>query len=131
MSYTHLSFQERYYIELELKKGMFQKDIAASLGRDPSTLSRELSRNVQGAWLPSSSANNKALERHAEKPKAIKLTAEIKTKISEYIIQGWSPEQVAGRLKKDDVISIHHETIYQYILADEKSGGELHSHLRH
>jgi len=44
-------------------------------------------------------------------------TVEIKTKISEYITQDWSPEQVAGRLKKDGVISIHHETIYQYVLA--------------
>jgi len=41
MAYTHLSFKERHYIELERKKGTLQKDIAASLGRDPSTLSRE------------------------------------------------------------------------------------------
>jgi len=41
-----------------------------------------------------------ALKRHTNKPKAIKLTDEIKSKISEYIAQDWSPEQVAGRLKK-------------------------------
>jgi len=29
------------------------------------------------------------------------------------------------------VISIHHETIYQYVLADKKSGGVLYTHLRH
>jgi len=48
MAYTHLSFEERHYIELERKKGALQKDIAVSLGRSPSTLSRELSRNVGG-----------------------------------------------------------------------------------
>jgi len=131
MAYTHLSLEERHYIELERKKGTLQQDIAVSLGRSPSTLSRELSRNVGKRNYRHVQANKMALERHANKPKAIKLTDEIKTKISEYIAQDWSPEQVAGRLKKDGVISIHHETIYQYILADKKSGGELFTHLRH
>jgi len=131
MSYTHLSFKERHYIELEFKKGALQKDIAASLGRAPSTLSRELSRNIGERGYRHLQANKKAVERHADKPKAIKLTSKIKAQLSEYIAQDWSPEQVAGRFKKDGVISIHHETIYQYILADKKSGGELYTHLRH
>jgi len=33
MAYTHLSFEERHYIEVERKKGALQKDIAVSLGR--------------------------------------------------------------------------------------------------
>jgi len=104
MAYTHLSFKERHYIELERKKGRLQKDIAASLGRDPSTLSRELSRNVGERNYRHSQANKMALERHRNKPKAIKMTDEIKTKISEYISQDWSPEQVAGRLKKKEAL---------------------------
>jgi len=100
MAYTQLSFKERHYIELERKKGTLQKDIAASLGRSPSTLSRELSRNVGKRNYRHVQANKMALKRHYEKPKATKLTDEIKTKISEYIAQDWSPEQVAGRLKK-------------------------------
>jgi IS30 family transposase len=33
--------------------------------------------------------------------------------------------------KKEEVVDLHHETIYQYILADKQSGGDLYRHLRH
>ncbi|MDT8424910.1 MAG: IS30 family transposase, partial [Methyloprofundus sp.] len=33
--------------------------------------------------------------------------------------------------KQENVISLHHETIYQHVLADKKAGGELYKHLRH
>jgi IS30 family transposase len=59
------------------------------------------------------------------------MTDEIIDIIDGYIRQDWSPEQVAGRLKKDNVIDLHHETIYQYILSDKHSGGDLYTHLRH
>ncbi|MDQ7005503.1 MAG: IS30 family transposase [Ghiorsea sp.] len=131
MRYKQLNLQERHYIELERKKGTLQKDIASALGRSCSTLCRELSRNTGQRGYRHIQANNKAFTRHKDKPKAIKLTNDIKTVISEYIEQDWSPEQVAGRLKKDDVISVHHETIYQYVLADKKAGGVLYTHLRH
>jgi transposase, IS30 family len=42
----------------------------------------------------------------------------------------WSPEQITGRLKLEGVESISHETIYQRILEDKKSGGTLYTHLR-
>ena len=48
-----------------------------------------------------------------------------------YIRQDWRPEQVAGRLKQEGIISVRHETIYQYIVADQKAGGTLYQHLRH
>jgi IS30 family transposase len=31
----------------------------------------------------------------------------------------------------DGIVDLHHETIYQYILADKQSGGDLYTHLRH
>jgi IS30 family transposase len=34
-----------------------------------------------------------------------------------------------GRLKKEGIISLHHETIYPHILVDKKAGGELYKHL--
>ena len=41
------------------------------------------------------------------------------------------PKQITGRLKPENIISIHHETIYQHILTDKKDGGTLYKHLRH
>lgn len=51
--------------------------------------------------------------------------------IKRYIEEDWSPEQIAGRMAKDGVIQLHHETIDQLILADKQAGGTLYTHLRH
>ncbi len=43
----------------------------------------------------------------------------------------WSSEQIVGRLKDYKAVSFHHETIYQNILNDKQSEGELYKLLRH
>jgi IS30 family transposase len=131
MSYQHLRLEERHYIELERKKGISQGEIAKSLGRSQSSISREIHRNTGQRGYFHGQANVLANSRHKEKPKRIKLTDDIKKIIGVYLEQDWSPEQVAGRLKKDGIIELHHETIYQYILRDKYAGGELYQYLRH
>lgn len=42
----------------------------------------------------------------------------------------WSPEQIAGRLKRERRLSIRHEPIYRYVWADKRAGGTLYRHLR-
>src|SRR6476646_4801269 len=42
MSYRQLTLDERYHIEVHLKEGLSQADIARRLGRAPSTIAREL-----------------------------------------------------------------------------------------
>lgn len=131
MSYTHLSLEERHYIEIEKKLGRSLNKIAEALGRAQSTLSRELSRNTGQRGYRHKQADRLADERHATKAKASKLTDEIKPLIRGYLEEDWSPEQIAGRLKDEGVIELHHETIYQFVLADKQAGGELYKHLRH
>src|SRR5699024_6408123 len=43
--YKHLTLSEREYLELKLKEGKSLRQIAAALGRSPSTISREVKRN--------------------------------------------------------------------------------------
>ena len=43
----------------------------------------------------------------------------------------WSPDQISGRLAKDGVAFISHESIYQHVWKDKKDGGTLYLHLRH
>jgi transposase, IS30 family len=131
MSYKHLDLAQRYYIEIEHKKGAFQAKIATALGVDQSTISREIRRNKGLKGYRHKQADIFCHKRHKEKAKQVKLTEEIKQKVDIYIKKDWSPEQIVGRLKKKNIISLHHETIYQYILANKKSGGELYKHLRH
>lgn len=131
MSYKHLSLEERHYIELSMKNEKTLTSIAKDLRRSQSTIFREVQRNHGKRGYRHKQANRIAYERHATKNKAIKLTTEITDIIDEYLYQDWSPEQISGRLKKDGIIHLHHETIYQYVLADKRSGGDLYTHLRH
>lgn len=131
MAYKHLSIEERHYAELQTKQGKSQNQIAKDLGRSQSTLSRELSRNTGKRGYRHKQAHGKAQQRHKEKPKAIKLTDDIKRQVEQAIKNEHSPEQVVGRLEQKGVIKLHHETVYQYILTDKKEGGTLYKHLRH
>ena len=46
MTYHHLSREERYQIFALLKEGLTQSQIAINLGRDKSTISREIARVI-------------------------------------------------------------------------------------
>ena len=131
MSCKHLSSAERYYIEIELKKKVPHNQIAEATGRSQSTVSREISRNTGLKGYRNKQADRFARERHAGKAKAVKMTDEIKYIVSVCLQHDWSPEQIAGRLREEEVISLHHETIYQYILTDKTNGGQLYRQLRH
>ena len=42
----------------------------------------------------------------------------------------WSPEQIAGYCKKNDILMVSHERIYQFIYRDKTENGQLYKHLR-
>ncbi len=132
MAYNQLTLQERYYIEIEIKKGTSQNKIAKALNRSQGTISKELSRNRGGRGYRHKQANRLAKQRHKDKQKAIKLNNEIIEFIKyELNAHQSSPEQIAGRIKRILGVSIHHETIYRYILQDKANGGKLYLKLRH
>ncbi|GMT50313.1 MAG: hypothetical protein IEMM0008_1852 [bacterium] len=131
MSYKHLSLEERHYIELSMKNEKTLSEIGKELGRSQSTITREIARNKGRRGYRHNQADSLARKRHEIKPKAIKLTPDIVDIIEGYILRDWSPEQGVGRLEKEGVIKLHHETVYQYILSDKRSGGSLYTHLRH
>lgn len=68
------------------------------------TLSRELRRDTGKNGYRHKQATRLAQERHKNKPKMIKVTDAIRQQVDQCIVQGWSPEQIAGRLKCDCVI---------------------------
>lgn len=131
MSYKHLNPEERHYIEVQHKNGVSANEISQALNRSQSTISRELLRNTGKRGYRYKQAGRLAQNRHQAKEKSVKLTDEIKLMVDDYLKQDWSPEQIVGRLKLDGVITLHHETIYQYVLSDKEAGGMLYKHLRH
>ncbi|SMN00146.1 Mobile element protein [uncultured Candidatus Thioglobus sp.] len=101
------------------------------MGRDQSNISRELRRNKGLKGYRHKLANNFAQDCHKTKERGLKLTEDVTIIMEEYLQEDWSPEQIAGRLRREHVIDLHHETIYQYILTNKKAGGDLYQHPRH
>ena len=110
--------------------GYQQKDIAEYLGRDPSTISRELKRNAGLRGYRPKQAHQLAIDRRTRATKHCKLTAQVKHWIESLLKLDLSPEQISGYLKQTKGMSLSHETIYRYIYADQSEGGHLYLRLR-
>jgi IS30 family transposase len=114
------------------KEGLSGGAIARNLEVNKSTISREIRHNTGLKGYRAKQAHEKALQCHAQKPKAIHLIEEIKAFIIDKLQRfDSSPEQIGGRLKLELGSSISHESIYRYLLSDREAGGELYLHLRH
>ncbi len=129
--YTQLTEAERYHIYTMKKQGYSNTKIAQGMGRNLSTIGRELRRNVGQRGYRYQQANRIAMSRHTEKMKASKLSEEVVSYITQKLMQRWSPEQISGRLKRDRRTSLSPETIYQFIAKDKRQGGSLYQYLRH
>jgi len=133
MDYKHLTEEERYQIDDLRREGFKQNFIAKQLKRSPSTISRELNRN-QGdrGWRPRQ-AQLKAIERLSIRGanNVRKVSDDAWHYAEKHLTEDqWSPQQIAGRTKLDDLPTISHETIYQRVLADKDASGVLYTHLR-
>ncbi len=129
--YAQLASEERYYIGIGLGNGDSIRQIARNIGRSHATVSREIARNTGQKGYRCKQAQNKAMIRHKNKDKAVKMDDALKLKITAGLKQDWSPEQICGRLKEKDGINLHHETIYRFLLIDKKKKGVLYKYLRH
>jgi IS30 family transposase len=107
------------------------RKIAAAVDYTVSTISREIKRNTGGNGYRYKQADTKAIERRAAASRILKkLTPELTEIIKEKLLEDWSPEQISGRLQLTGK-NISHETIYQYVWKNKRSGGMLFKHLRH
>jgi IS30 family transposase len=132
-----LTLAEREEISRAMVAGHSIRSIATSLGRAPSTISREIKRNGGHESYRASQADRAAWDR-ARRPKICKL-AENRTLA--HIVAGrlqlqWSPEQIAGWLKRtypdDECYQVSHETIYRSLFIQARGAlkKELLAHLR-
>jgi len=129
---SHISLEERYEISVLKKQGLLNSDIAKSVGRHKSTIGRELSRNADGRdkeYRPDL-AQRKAVLRHQEKSKHQAFTPEVRERVTYWLKEDYSPEQIKERTNKDNSACVSPETIYQFIWRDKKDGGILYKHLR-
>jgi len=132
-----LSLSEREEISRALVAGHSMRSIAAQLGRAPSTISREIKRNEGQEGYRASQADQCAWDR-GRRPKTSKLanTPALARIVAGKLQLQWSPEQVAGWLKRtypdDTSRQVSHETIYRSLFIQARGAlkKELVEHLR-
>lgn len=132
-----LGVDEREEISRGLVAGLSLRAIAASIGRAPSTVSREVRRNLGCDSYRANQADQAALSR-ALRPKVCKLAlhCDLAEHVAEKLQLHWSSEQIAGWLKRtyplDQSSQVSHETIYRtlYIQSRGALKKELLAHLR-
>jgi len=117
-SYEHLTLEERCTIARLHEDGQSLRKIAAALDRPPSTISRELKRNrgIQVGYKPSY-AHEQARARRWTGCR-LERDQDLRGVVLDRLGRGWSPEQVAGRLDRQNrQPTISHESIYRFIYA--------------
>jgi IS30 family transposase len=132
-----LTLAEREEISRGIVEGRSIRALAARLGRAPSTISREVRRNDGPQGYRASRADQAAWDRGC-RPKVCKLMQNRKLArvVASKLRLQWSPEQVAGWLKRshpdNEAIQVSHETIYRSLFIQARGAlkKELLAHLR-
>lgn len=132
-----LTLEDRENISRGLAAGSSLRQIAITINRPPSTVSREVARHGGRATYRASTADKRAWE-NAKRPKPCRLAtnSQLRLLISEKLSLDWSPEQVAGWLKRrfpnNQAMHMSHETIYRslFIQARGVLKKKLVKHLR-
>lgn len=127
-TYHQLTQAQRYQIYALRKTKHTLAEIAEVIAVDKSSVSRELKRNRGKRGYRPQQAHELALERRSKS--VPRITTKIWAVAEKLLRQDWSPEQISGRLKKEQDIAISHEWIYQHVLADKRADGDLYKHLR-
>lgn len=132
MSYTHLNADERLKLYQLKQQQLSNRTIAHQLGRSASTISRELKRNqtAEGLYLPDSAQGKMQQRRQQAKTAFEKISSECLAQVKARLEQYHSPEQIAGRLKREGQARVSHETIYQMIYQDYEGMGQYAQYLR-
>lgn len=146
--YSHLSEEERRVIRIEIGNGTIICGIVLMLGRNASTVGREIKRDT---WFPSNEnesyrpyrpkrlktgpwtgryyiagpAQRKAGRRRAEPRRRHRLSCErLWARVAEWLGRGWSLLPVSGRLRvlfpDDSAMRVCPETVCRWIHADRR-----------
>ena len=118
MSYKHLTIEERTCIAYLKKQNVSLRQIAKTIGRNASTVKRELERNFtpnkngDTDYFPHSS-EKRYKKRISQAHNIVQFPLEVVQIIEQRIKDTWSPEQIAAFYKKDGFPC--YKTIYKWI----------------
>jgi len=133
-SYHHFTLSEREYLEYSLKNGKSLRDIAKTLDRSPSTISREVKRN----WSKKAKhyhhwhaeTNYKSRRKNCHRKNHLLLNSEMYQYALSKLLQYWSPETIAGRWNKEHEEHFSFSSVYRAVKSDLFPGIKPWTHLR-
>jgi IS30 family transposase len=134
MAKPHLNLEERIELEAALRAGDTQATIATRLDRSSGTISREVAFNGGRDDYRAAAAHRAAQGRCGAARRdhcAINEHPPLRAEVHERLHRGWSPEEIAGSLKRDHpalpLMHTSHESIYRYVYVVAR--GELQREL--
>jgi transposase, IS30 family len=133
MSYTQLSTTERFKLyQYRTTDQLTMSEIATQMKRSKSTISRELRRNsIDGKlYLPDTAQTKMQTRREQSKPKFMSISESTIEQVKQRLEEYHSPEQLSGRMKREGLDGVSHETIYQMIYANHQGLGTYQQYLR-
>lgn len=116
--HKHFTINERICIAFCIEKSYSIRNIAKLLGKSPSSISREITRNSNNGVYTPVFAQQLATFRKTNKPTSNKFhNSTLLNILNKLLNKNWSPEQIVGRIKaidiKLDMVSV--STIYKWI----------------
>ena len=134
MTYHQITSHERFTLamlraqEPKLSIGV----IARMMQRHPSTIYRELQRNAcADGFYRYFKASHRTRGRRSRSRRNARFTPTHMAVVDGLLQERWSPEQISGSLRRLNLLSISHETIYKHVRRDKALGGSLFRYLRH
>ncbi len=127
----HLTHTGRCQIHALRESGISDAAIARQPGRDRTTVWREVRRNSGKRACRHAQAQRRAeTRRRSASSVPSRMTPELWRMVEERLVRGWSPEQVAGRLRLEGHPVAGRQWTCRHVHADRRAGGGLWRHLR-
>jgi IS30 family transposase len=132
MEYCQLTQAERYIIASMRREKVPAAQIALRLGRDRSTIYREVKRNktTHNGHYGAEKAHSYATARRRRSRRKPQYSQQELGRVSALLRRRWSPQQIAGRQRRVGQLRISAQTIYRHIRRDRKAGGDLWRYTR-
>lgn len=112
--YSRVSYEIRCQISALLKTEISIPTIAMILGFNKSTIYREIKRNSYWRGYTPRNANDLAVKRYKACRRKPKIKDRVEKIVQSALKEGWSPEQIAGRIRLEKIENLSHETVYRY-----------------
>lgn len=120
--YRRVTYEDRIKIEAFIASGLNIGQIAKKLSFHKATIGREINRNRSRDRYLAITAHRRSLVRYQCCRKLSKFTPQLKRLIVSKLKKGWSPEQIAGRLRLERGRALSHQTIYNWLIRHPSLG---------